>query len=34
MFGVSGDTLSWFASYLAGRTQSVKIGSGVSKDRV
>ena len=34
MFGVSGDALSWFASYLSGRTQSVKIGSVMSKERV
>ena len=34
MFGVSGDALSWFASYLTGRTQSVKIGSVMSKERV
>ena len=32
MFGVSGDALSWFASYLTGKTQSVKIGSVMSKD--
>ena len=34
MFGVSGDALSWFASYLTGRTKSVKIGSVMSKERV
>ena len=34
MFGVSGDALSWFVSYLTGRTQSVKIGSVMSKERV
>ena len=33
MFAVSGDALSWFASYLTGRTQSVKIGSVMSKER-
>ena len=33
MFGVSGDPLSWFASYLIGRTQSVMIGSMMSKER-
>ena len=34
MFGVSGVALSWFVSYLTGRTQSVKIGSVWSKERV
>ena len=34
MFGVSGDALSWFASYLTGRTKSVKIASVISKERV
>ena len=34
IFGVSGDALSWFASYLTGRTQSVKMGSVISKERV
>ena len=29
MFGVSGDALSWFASYLTGRSQSVKIGDNL-----
>ena len=32
MFGVSGDELSWFASYLSGRTQSVS--SVMSNERV
>ena len=34
MFRVSGVALSWFASYLTGRTQSVKIESVMSKERV
>ena len=34
MFGVSGVARSWFASYLTGRTQTVKIGSVMSKERV
>ena len=34
MFGVSGVALSWFASYLTGRTQSVTIGSVMSKERI
>ena len=34
MFGVSGDVFYWFASYLTGRTQSIKIGSVMSKERV
>ena len=33
MFSVSRVALSWFASYIASRTQSVKIGSVMSKDR-
>ena len=32
MFGVSGDALSWFASYLTGRTQSARTGSVMSKE--
>ena len=31
---VSGVALSWFTSYLTGRTQSDKIGSGMSKEGV
>ena len=31
---VSGVALSWFASYVTGRTQSVKIVSVISKERV
>ena len=31
--GVSGVALSWFATNLTGRTQSVKIGSVMSKER-
>ena len=33
-FGVSGDALSWFASYETGRTQSVKIDSVMFKEIV
>ena len=34
MFGVSGVALSWFASYLNNRTQSVKIANVMSKKQV
>ena len=34
MFGVSGVVFSWFASYLTDRTQSVKICSVMSEERV
>ena len=28
--GVSGNALSWYASFLTGRTQQVKVGDGLS----
>ena len=34
MFGVNGAVLSWFESYLNGRTQSVKIGNVMSIKKV
>ena len=34
MLDISEVARSWFASYLTGRTQSLKIGSVMSKERV